>query len=108
MPQLASPTVGREAVSWLEWVGFAFPERPQPLGLVPLEVWLLVHWVPPGKNVRDPKLVSFPSQSFLVYPCLTTMRCSIRHTFGEIVGHCRHTLLNSTPGNIPQVVVVLM
>jgi hypothetical protein len=20
-----------------------------------LEVWLLVHWAPPGKNVRDPK-----------------------------------------------------
>ena len=50
------PAAGRDACSRHVRVGFAFPGRPNPIGLVPLEVWLLVHWAPPGKNVGEPKL----------------------------------------------------
>ena len=67
MPQLAIARLWQGCRGWQVWIGFAFPGRPQPRsGLAPLEVWLLVHWAPPGKNVRDPKLnfVQFVSPGF--------------------------------------------
>ena len=57
---------------------------PTLFGLVPLEVWLLVHWAPPGKNVGEPKLefVRVPAVSSRI-PASAPRRCA------HLSEHCR-------------------
>ena len=84
MPRLALPGADRDACDRHVGVGFAFPGRPNPFGLVPLEVWLLVHWAPPGKKVRDPKLKFVQYSRFPVDLCrrcaLLTVDCQTEPT----------------------------
>lgn len=56
IPRPEPPARAKECCALASMGWLAFPGRSNPVGLAPMEVWRLVHWVPSGKNRGTPSL----------------------------------------------------
>ena len=81
-----------DACSWHDGLDPPSPSVPTRVGLAAIGGQALVHWVPPGKNVRDPKPGSVPLQWIAV------CRRMPRSIPGKLVRRDRHNSCSNKDG----------